>query len=64
MNKFPIILIGLLLLSVIFSLAACRSKEGASSQSEDEKINIVTTIAQIGEPLSVIGGDKCGSNTV
>ena len=45
-------------MSVIFSLAACSSKEGASSQSEDEKINIVTTIAQIGEPLSVIGGDR------
>ncbi len=64
MNKFPIILKGLLLLSVIFSLAACSSKEGASSQSEDEKINIVTTIAQIGEPLSVIGGDRVEVNSL
>ncbi len=27
-------------------------------QSENEKIKVLTTIAQIGEPLSVIGGDR------
>lgn len=54
-----------LLLALILCLAACGSAEqGAGSSSaeeeaetEGEKINVVTTIAQIGEPLSVIGGD-------
>ncbi|WP_152657464.1 metal ABC transporter solute-binding protein, Zn/Mn family [Oceanobacillus sp. CFH 90083] len=44
----------------ILFLAACGSdsKEGNASEEEgDEPIEIVTTIAQIGEPLSVIGGD-------
>ncbi|MDF2937360.1 MAG: manganese transporter, partial [Paenibacillaceae bacterium] len=31
---------------------------GADSKAEEGKIRIVTTIAQIAEPLSVIGGDK------
>ena len=62
---------GLLLLSFILLLGACspnesasssnegnsKSNERQSSQSKDEKITVVTTIAQIGEPLSVIGGD-------
>ncbi|MFD1336803.1 metal ABC transporter solute-binding protein, Zn/Mn family [Oceanobacillus iheyensis] len=43
-------LIGLLI------LAACGSSEEDTSNGE-EKINVVTTIAQIGEPLSVIGGE-------
>ena len=58
MYNFPRKLGGLLVLSVMFLLAACGSEEGASSQSNGEKIKIVTTISQIGEPLSVIGGDK------
>ncbi|WP_047984965.1 metal ABC transporter solute-binding protein, Zn/Mn family [Ornithinibacillus californiensis] len=37
-------------------LTACVS-EDASNESGGEKINIVTTIAQIAEPLSVIGGE-------
>lgn len=63
---------GLLSLGFILFLAACGSNEsasssngetsksggGQSSQSEDGKITVVTTIAQIGEPLSVIGGDR------
>src|SRR5690606_10996661 len=37
-------------------LAACSEKE-SSTESTNEKIKIITTIAQIAEPLSVIGGD-------
>jgi manganese/zinc/iron transport system substrate-binding protein len=48
----------LFLLSFILLLGACSSNEGVSSQSENEKIKVVTTIAQIGEPLAVIGGDR------
>lgn len=50
----------LLLLSFILLLGACSQNESSSSsngQTEDEKITVLTTIAQIGEPLSVIGGD-------
>lgn len=40
--------------------AGCDGGELKSSASEesDEKIKVLTTIAQIGEPLSVIGGDR------
>ena len=33
-------------------------RKSTSSKADDEKIIVVTTIAQIGEPLSVIGGDR------
>ena len=50
---------GLLLLIV---LTACGGGNAESSddpgESADGKIKVLTTIAQIGEPLSVIGGDK------
>ncbi|UVI33787.1 metal ABC transporter solute-binding protein, Zn/Mn family [Paenibacillus spongiae] len=40
-------------------LTACSSdQDPAASESSEGKINIVTTIAQIAEPISVIGGDK------
>ncbi|MCM3742092.1 zinc ABC transporter substrate-binding protein [Oceanobacillus luteolus] len=32
--------------------------ESSASEESDEKIKVLTTIAQIGEPLSVIGGDR------
>lgn len=40
-------------------LAAC-SDQGAAGQggAEDGRLNVVTTIAQIAEPVSVIGGDR------
>lgn len=44
-------------MTVILLLGACNSSEGTSSDEGDEKINIVTTIAQIGQPLEVIGGE-------
>lgn len=49
---------GLLLL---LFLAACGGGQAESSEtgkSENGKIKVLTTIAQIGEPLSAIGGDK------
>jgi len=46
------------ILSIILFLAACDSAEETGSETEDNKIKIVTTIAQIGEPLSIIGGDR------
>ena len=46
---------------IILVLSACTSVEGSkliNDQDEDNhSIKVVTTIAQIGEPLSVIGGD-------
>lgn len=50
------------ILSMFLFLAACGAEDEAGNETanndEGEKINIVTTIAQIGEPLSVIGGDR------
>lgn len=43
-------------LSICLVLTAC-SAGTSSSQDSNGKIKIVTTIAQIGEPLSVIGGE-------
>lgn len=48
----------LLLLGVATFLSACNQEKNVSSESKNDKINIVTTIAQIGEPLSVIGGER------
>lgn len=53
----------LFMISIVLLLAACSSDETTTNEnegidSEDGKIYIVTTIAQIGEPLSVIGGDR------
>ncbi|MDR9791440.1 MULTISPECIES: metal ABC transporter solute-binding protein, Zn/Mn family [Aeribacillus] len=48
----------LFLISALLVLSACSSGQKASKRSKDGKINVVTTIAQIGEPLSVIGGDR------
>lgn len=49
-----------LLLSVLL-LAACNSIGGSIGEEGDlvdEEIKVLTTIAQIGEPLSVIGGER------
>ncbi|MBP1968369.1 manganese/zinc/iron transport system substrate-binding protein [Virgibacillus natechei] len=46
----------ILILSLIIFLAACNSEE--ASQSDDGKINVVTTISQLGDSISVIGGDR------
>lgn len=48
-----------LVLAVAMVISACTSDKGNSGKSQQgEKINVVTTIAQIAEPLSIIGGDK------
>lgn len=55
---------GIILLCCTFLLAACNDKSATSSEQKNtgkdnnKKITVVTTIAQIGEPLSVIGGDR------
>ncbi|MGJ9457359.1 metal ABC transporter solute-binding protein, Zn/Mn family [Oceanobacillus sp. CF4.6] len=49
------------LMGMVILFAACNSdaeSTGGTSDSKDDKIKILTTIAQIGEPLSVIGGDR------
>ncbi|MFC0014528.1 MULTISPECIES: metal ABC transporter solute-binding protein, Zn/Mn family [Allobacillus] len=46
-------------LSLFLLLAACGDNDGTSADTSNaETIHVVTTIAQIGEPLSIIGGDK------
>ncbi|MCG7345896.1 zinc ABC transporter substrate-binding protein [Sporosarcina sp. ACRSL] len=49
-----IVLVGLL--SSLLVLGACSDKE-KSEAGTDGKIDVVTTIAQIAEPISIIGGD-------
>lgn len=49
------ILAVVLMLAVV--LAACGG-EKSGGKAADGKLNVVTTIAQIAEPISVIGGDK------
>ena len=44
------------LMSIVLILAAC-SSDVDSTEARDEKIKVLTTIAQIGEPIAVIGGD-------
>lgn len=58
MNTFMNNVINSVLLSIVLLLVGCNSTGEIANvdQNENEKINVVTTIAQIGEPLSVIGG--------
>lgn len=53
LKKMSIVLVGLL--SSLLVLGACSDEEKATG-STDGKIGIVTTIAQIAEPISIIGG--------
>ncbi|WP_083930132.1 metal ABC transporter solute-binding protein, Zn/Mn family [Paenibacillus sanguinis] len=39
-------------------MAGCSTKEKLDETASGEKLNVVTTIAQIAEPISVIGGDR------
>ncbi|AYB44529.1 metal ABC transporter solute-binding protein, Zn/Mn family [Paenibacillus lautus] len=56
------ILMGAAILSLLLVLSACASGEakqnGESSEQPDKRIRVVTTIGQIAEPISVIGGDR------
>src|SRR5690625_1723782 len=52
---------GLIVILSVILLVACNSNDTNVSETgnaTDETISVVTTIAQIGEPLSVIGGDR------
>ncbi|MET3506386.1 metal ABC transporter solute-binding protein, Zn/Mn family [Halalkalibacter oceani] len=56
-------------LAVLFGwmIAACNQAEtgtGGEGEEAEETIKVVTTIAQIGEPLSVIGGDYIEVNSL
>ena len=52
--RVGIVLAGLL--SSLLLLGACSDEEKGAG-SKDGKIGIVTTIAQIADPISIIGGD-------
>ncbi|MGM8211199.1 metal ABC transporter solute-binding protein, Zn/Mn family [Virgibacillus sp. W0430] len=54
----------LFIFSTLLVLAACNKSEETSEGSGDDKISIITTISQIGEPLSVIGGDRVEVNSL
>lgn len=47
----------LLLVGIVLLLSGCQTGTDNSNTDDHGKLNVVTTIAQIGEPLSVIGGD-------
>ncbi len=48
-----------LTLGFVLFLAACGNEvESSKNDLSSDKVKVVTTIAQIGEPLSVIGGDR------
>ncbi|SEL98452.1 manganese/zinc/iron transport system substrate-binding protein [Paenibacillus sp. cl141a] len=53
---------GAAILSLLLVLSACAKGEvkqdGAASEQQGKKIRVVTTIGQIAEPISVIGGDR------
>lgn len=53
---------GAAILGLLLVLSACASGEakqnGAASEQQGKKIRVVTTIGQIAEPISVIGGDR------
>lgn len=51
-------LIGMIAVSMLLVFLAACATENAAGAAEDGKIKVVTTIAQIGEPLSVLGGDR------
>lgn len=56
-NTFGVLLISLLLLLTACSQSASLNETTSQRESSDQ-IKVLTTIAQIGEPLSVIAGDR------
>mgnify|MGYP001221494688 FL=1 len=50
-------IVTVLMISALLIIVGC-SSDDESIQEQNGKITIVTTISQIGEPLSVIGGDR------
>lgn len=57
MSKKKSWVLGCLFLFIVIVATGC-NQEQSGSAVKGEKIVVVTTIAQIGEPLSVIGGDR------
>lgn len=47
-----------LMCALLLLLSACDEMKEENNTSDGDKIQIVTTIAQISEPISVIGGDR------
>lgn len=59
MKRKSVKLVSVMILALSMVLAGCASGEKkAEGAAEGGKITIVTTISQIAEPISVIGGDK------
>lgn len=52
------IIVGVALLVMAVWMVGCASKGDANQDASGDKLNVVTTIAQIAEPISVIGGDR------
>ncbi|MFB9274469.1 metal ABC transporter solute-binding protein, Zn/Mn family [Cohnella cellulosilytica] len=52
------ILFGVCLLVLAVVMAGCGSDKKSDEKASGERLNVVTTIAQIAEPISVIGGDR------
>ena len=48
----------MLMIGVPFLLGACGKESETSNAPHSDRIQIVTTISQIGEPIEVIGGDR------
>ncbi|WP_281417516.1 metal ABC transporter solute-binding protein, Zn/Mn family [Lentibacillus saliphilus] len=58
MNGMKKIVMGMVFILFVFGLTACSDTDDSTASNDGEgKIHIVTTIAQIAEPISVIGGD-------
>lgn len=52
------IIVGVFLLVMAIWMVGCSSKGDTNGAAGEGKLNVVTTIAQIAEPISVIGGDR------
>ena len=51
-------IVSMCVFALSFIISACSSNENSGNGAADDKLNVVTTIAQIAEPISVIGGDR------
>lgn len=51
-------ILGICFLAIAIMLAGCASNKETKGAASEGKLNVVTTIGQIAEPISVIGGDR------
>ena len=56
-SRFKKVLV-MLMIGIPFLLGACSKESETSNTPHSDRIQIVTTISQIGEPIEVIGGDR------